>query len=49
MVLDHRGGWLRQAREQASVVVQPLWWLAGLPGAHGRRACSDDAGTLRAS
>lgn len=31
MVLDYRGGWLRAARTQAEVAVQPLWWLAALP------------------
>ena len=35
MVLDHRGGWLRTARAQADVAVQPLWWLAGLPSRLG--------------
>ena len=35
MVLDHRGGWLRAARAQAEVAVQPLWWLAGLPSRAG--------------
>ena len=35
MVLDHRGGWLRAARAQAEVAVQPLWWLAGLPSRLG--------------
>src|SRR3970040_904941 len=31
MVLDHRGGWLNQSRQQASMLVQPLWMLAGMP------------------
>lgn len=44
IVLDHRGGWLSQARAQANVVVQPLWWLAGLPGRVGTRV-KDDAVT----
>lgn len=44
IVLDHRGGWLSQARAQASVVTQPLWWLAGLPGRVGTRV-KDDAVT----
>ena len=35
MVLDHRGGWLRTARTQAEIAVQPLWWLAGLPSRAG--------------
>ena len=35
MVLDYRGGWLRTARTQAEVAVQPLWWLASLPSKVG--------------
>lgn len=35
LVLDHRGGWLRQARGQAQLLVQPVWALAGLPGRVG--------------
>ena len=35
MVLDYRGGWLRTARTQAEVAVQPLWWLASLPSRVG--------------
>ena len=35
MVLDYRGGWLRTARTQAEVAVQPLWWLAALPSKVG--------------
>ncbi|HVI25347.1 MAG TPA: rod shape-determining protein MreC [Xanthomonadaceae bacterium] len=35
IVLDHRGGWLAQLRARSEVVVQPLWWLAGLPGRVG--------------
>ena len=42
IVLDHRGGWLAQARAQADVVTQPIWWLAGLPGRLGTRV-KDDA------
>ncbi|WP_454832320.1 rod shape-determining protein MreC [Pseudoxanthomonas wuyuanensis] len=42
IVLDHRGGWLHQLRDQASVITQPLWWLAGLPGRLGTRM-QDDA------
>ncbi|MFC3551322.1 rod shape-determining protein MreC [Lysobacter cavernae] len=45
IVLDHRGGWLSQARRQASVLVQPLWMVAGWPGRMVERI-SDDAGTL---
>ncbi|KAF1721544.1 rod shape-determining protein MreC [Pseudoxanthomonas wuyuanensis] len=42
IVLDHRGGWLHRLRDQASVITQPLWWLAGLPGRLGTRM-QDDA------
>ena len=35
MVLDYRGGWLRMARTQGEVAVQPLWWLAALPSKVG--------------
>jgi len=35
VVLDHRGGWLAQIRARGELVVQPLWWLAGLPGRVG--------------
>ena len=45
IVLDHRGGWLHEARRQLSVVVQPLWAVAGWPGLAVRRV-QDDAGTL---
>ena len=38
MVLDHRGGWLRQVRAQGEVLMQPVWWLAGLPGRIGDSA-----------
>lgn len=44
MVLDHREGWLRAARAQAEVAVQPLWWLAGLPSRAGA-ALREDAVT----
>lgn len=44
MVLDHRGGWLRSARAQAEIAVQPLWWLAGLPSRAGT-ALREDAVT----
>ena len=44
MVLDHRGGWLRAARSQAEIAVQPLWWLAGLPSRAGT-ALREDAVT----
>ena len=35
VVSDHQGGWLSQFRQQASVAMQPLWWLAGLPSRAG--------------
>lgn len=35
LVLDHRGGWLERVRAQATVLVQPVWMLAGLPGRMG--------------
>lgn len=45
VVLDHRGGWLHRARTQATVLVQPLWAVAGWPArVTGRLA--EDAGTL---
>ena len=45
VVLDHRGGWLNQARQQVSLLVQPLWMVAGWPGQMAR-TLYDDAGTL---
>ncbi|MEO6365078.1 MAG: rod shape-determining protein MreC [Luteimonas sp.] len=44
MVLDHRGGWLRQMRDRAELLAQPLWWVAGLPGRIGD-SVRDDAAT----
>jgi len=44
IVFDHRGGWLPQLRAQASVAMQPLWWLAGLPSRLGE-SVRDDAAT----
>lgn len=44
IVLDHRGGWLAQLRARATVAVQPLWWLAGLPSRVGD-ALNDSAAT----
>ena len=44
MLMDHRGHWLGQARSQASRAVQPLWWLAGLPGRLTTKV-QDDAAT----
>ncbi len=35
MMLDYRGGWLHAVRTRAETVVQPLWWLAGLPSRAG--------------
>jgi len=32
IVLDHRGGWLSVARQQAQGFIQPLWAVAGWPG-----------------
>jgi rod shape-determining protein MreC len=47
IVLDHRGGWLAQVRARSELAVQPLWWVAGLPG----RVAEDirDATATRAS
>lgn len=42
IVLDHRGGWLAQIRARSELIVQPLWWLAGLPGRIGD-SVQDDA------
>ena len=44
IVLDHRGDWLAQARGQAGVAMQPVWWLAGLPSRLGE-GLRDDAAT----
>ncbi len=44
IVLDHRGDWLQRTRTQASVAIQPLWWLAGLPSRLGE-SMRDDAAT----
>lgn len=45
IVLDHRGGWLTQFRRQTTLLVQPLWMVAGWPGRLVERV-RDDAGTL---
>ncbi|QDH71196.1 rod shape-determining protein MreC [Lysobacter alkalisoli] len=45
IVLDHRGGWLNNARKQATVLVQPLWMVAGWPGQLVHKVQAD-AGTL---
>ena len=44
IVLDQRGDVLGKARAQANLAVQPLWWLAGLPGRLGD-SVRDDAVT----
>jgi rod shape-determining protein MreC len=44
LVVDHRGDWLQQARSHASVAMQPVWWLAGLPSRLGE-SVRDDAAT----
>lgn len=44
ILLDHRGGWLSQVRQQAQAFVQPMWAVAGWPGAM-IDSISDDAGT----
>ena len=44
VVLDHRGDWLAQARGHASMAMQPVWWLAGLPSRLGE-GLRDDAAT----
>ncbi len=43
VVSDHQGGWLSQFRQQASVAMQPLWWLAGLPSRLGDSMRNDAA------
>jgi rod shape-determining protein MreC len=45
IVLDHRGGWLSRARQQAQIMAQPIRAIAGLPG-RMITAVSNDAGTL---
>lgn len=45
IVLDHRGGWLARARQQAQVLIQPVRSIAGLPG-RVVQTVSNDAGTL---
>jgi len=45
IVLDHRGGWLSQMRQRATLLVDPLRMVAGWPGRMIERV-SDDAGTL---
>lgn len=43
VVADHRGEWLEQARAQGNAIMQPLWWLAGLPSRLGRSVREDAA------
>lgn len=38
IALDHRGGWISQLRKQGDLVMQPVWWMAGLPGRLGDSA-----------
>lgn len=45
IVLDHRGGWLSRARQQAQALTQPVRAVAGLPG-RVFKTVSTDAGTL---
>jgi len=49
LVLDHRGGWLTQLRAQANVLVQPLWWVAGMPARLGDTVRDDAATRARLS
>lgn len=37
IVLDDQAGWLARLRDQANVLVQPAWNLAGLPGRLGNQ------------
>ncbi|WP_407352914.1 rod shape-determining protein MreC [Luteimonas sp. R10] len=41
IIADHRGDWLDRVRAQASVAMQPVWWLAGLPSRLGRNVRED--------
>lgn len=43
IVADHRGAWLDQVRAHASLALQPVWWLAGLPSRLGRSVREDAA------
>lgn len=45
IVLDHRGGWLSRARQQAQGLMQPIRSVAGVPG-RVIETVSNDAGTL---
>jgi rod shape-determining protein MreC len=44
IALDARGGWLSQLRMRTTVLVQPVWALAGLPGRIGMQV-KDNAAT----
>ena len=39
--LDQRMGWLKQIRQGATLLVQPLWQVAGLPAQLGEKVRSD--------
>ncbi|MBE2210241.1 MAG: rod shape-determining protein MreC [Xanthomonadaceae bacterium] len=39
--LDQRLGWLRQVRQATTLLVQPLWQVAGLPARLGEKVRSD--------
>ena len=39
--IDHRTGWLREVRQAATLLVQPLWQVAGLPARLGEKVRSD--------
>ncbi len=39
--LDQRMGWLKQIRQTATLLVQPLWQVAGLPAQLGEKVRSD--------
>ncbi|MHC9086381.1 rod shape-determining protein MreC [Luteimonas sp. RIT-PG2_3] len=43
IIADHRADWLAQFRQHANVVVQPLWWLAGMPTRVGQSMRNDAA------
>lgn len=45
MLLDQHGGWLARVRGEMNVAVEPVWWVAALPGKVGT-SLHDNAGTL---
>lgn len=45
ILFDQHGGWLPRLRGQLNVVVEPVWWVAGLPGKLGT-GLRDDVGTM---